>query len=288
MRQLIRQALTLSIFLSLVACAAIDGGPGQISTLPGRYKGMELATLEGVYACRQGLAERKSASVAELDSSAISVLSWNIKKGELSGWTRDLHKLASNKQLILLQEAASSMQLSTVLTATSFQSFAPGYVTVRDITGVVTFSQIEPLANCRLLAMEPWLGTPKATNITQYALSNTDKTLLVANIHAVNFSFGLKHYRAQLEAIVEVLAAHEGPIIFSGDFNTWRRGRQKVLSEVVARLDLKPIYFEEDHRVRFLGLALDHVFVGGLQVMATHTHEVQSSDHNPISLTFSM
>ena len=241
-----------------------------------------------VDACRQRLAEHKSASVAELDSSAISVLSWNINKGELSEWMGDLHKLASNKQLILLQEAASSMHLSRVLTETRFRSFAPGYVTARDITGVVTFSQIEPLARCRLLAMEPWLGTPKATNITQYALSNTDKTLLVANIHAVNFSFGLKHFRAQLEAIVEVLAAHEGPIIFSGDFNTWRRGRQKVLSELMASLDLKPIQFEEDHRVRFLGLALDHVFVAGLQVMATHTNEVQSSDHNPISLTLSM
>ena len=132
------------------------------------------------------------------------------------------------------------------------------------------------------------MAKQKATNITQYALSNTDQTLLVVNIHAVNYSFGLKHYRAQLEAIVDVLVEHAGPIIFSGDFNTWRRGRQKVLSELVDRLDLKPIHFEEDHRVRFLGLPLDHVFVAGLQVVTTHTHEVQSSDHNPISLTLSM
>jgi len=45
---------------------------------------LEPGSLHAVDACRQRLAEHKSASVAELDSSAISVLSWNIKKGELS------------------------------------------------------------------------------------------------------------------------------------------------------------------------------------------------------------
>jgi hypothetical protein len=111
-------------------------------------------------------------------------------------------------------EAALSMGFSGLLIKAPFGAFSPRYIKNNDITGVVTFSDVKPMVHCRFEAIESWLGTPKSTNITVYSTSNTDQTLAVINIHAVNFSFGLLSYRAQLDAFAEVLSEHQAPVIF--------------------------------------------------------------------------
>ena len=69
-------------------------------------------------------------------------------------------------------------------------SFAQGYQRDQLSTGVMTASRIAPLAQCSLTHYEPWLKSPKATSITEYALQGTDNTLLVVNVHLINFTFG--------------------------------------------------------------------------------------------------
>jgi endonuclease/exonuclease/phosphatase (EEP) superfamily protein YafD len=48
-------------------------------------------------------------------------------------------------------------------------------------------------------------------------------------------------------------------------------------------LDLEMLNFDEDHRKRVFGQPLDHIYVRGLEVVQATTHEVNSSDHNPMS-----
>jgi endonuclease/exonuclease/phosphatase (EEP) superfamily protein YafD len=223
-----------------------------------------------------------------IDSSSIKILNWNIKKGEEIGWALDLERLSAGKTLVLLQEAALSMQLSVHVQKTPFATFSPGYIKKGDITGVVTFSEVQSLQHCRLGAVEPWLGTPKSTNVTRYALSNSEEDLMVVNIHAVNFSFGLMSYRDQLNAITELLSDHPGPAIVSGDFNTWRPGRQEALMNAMKNLGLQAVGFADDLRKTTFGMPLDHVFTRGLIIDEAVVFEVTSSDHNPMAVSFSL
>ncbi|QMU61523.1 MAG: endonuclease/exonuclease/phosphatase family protein [Gammaproteobacteria bacterium] len=147
----------------------------------------------------------------------------------------------------------------------------------------MTISKHEPLRSHNLTCWEPWLATPKATNITEYALSDTDETLIVVNIHAINFTFGVKQFRKQIDKVREVLARHTGPIILSGDFNTWRKKRMKILEALAFEHELDALTFQEDHRKTVFGQLLDHIYVRALTPKSTGTHHVKSSDHNPLS-----
>ncbi len=204
-----------------------------------------------------------------------------------AGWQADLAELTRDKDLVLMQEAGLEEQLPEAIQFMQHWSFAPGYRSGSQLTGVMTLSGIAPLIQCNLVTMEPWLNTPKATSITQYAVKDSDETLLVANIHAVNFTWGLKAFRAQIEAMQSVLSAHSGPIIMSGDFNTWSSKRLRLLAAVTAELAMQPIGFQDDQRTRTFNYAIDHIFVRGLNLVGASTKAVQSSDHNPLTAEFS-
>ncbi|WOJ98498.1 endonuclease/exonuclease/phosphatase family protein [Congregibacter brevis] len=272
----------------LLSCAGTQLGLLETANNFDEFQGIPLAPLKTAAACRASLGTDKFAEGTELVGPGIRILNWNIKKGEEPNWQEDLQRFSQDKNLVLLQEAALSMQLPDQLQQVPFAAFSPGYVKGDDITGVVTFSDVEPVSRCRLSAVEPWLGTPKSTNITEYALSDSDNRLVVVNMHALNFSFGLLSYRMQLDAVSEALEGFHGAVLLSGDFNTWRRGRQNVLSDIVERLGLRPVVFENDYRERVFGRPLDHMYVRGLDVVEAQVFEVSSSDHNPMVVSFKL
>jgi endonuclease/exonuclease/phosphatase (EEP) superfamily protein YafD len=104
----------------------------------------------------------------------------------------------------------------------------------------------------------------------------------VVNIHAVNFTFGVRRFTEQVRQAESIVMAHSGPVLFSGDFNTWREGRAEVLRKVTARLGLNKLDYAEDHRKRIFGQPVDHIYVRGFEVLSATTHNLQSSDHNPM------
>ncbi|MEQ9561307.1 MAG: hypothetical protein RLN69_02210, partial [Woeseiaceae bacterium] len=116
----------------------------------------------------------------------------------------------------------------------------------------------------------------------------TDETLLVVNIHAVNFSMGLGAFQGQFDQVRDVLETHDGPIILSGDFNTWRKKRTEFVDTLALDLGLVALEFPEDHRVTRFGRHLDHIYVRGLSSIESTTAVVDSSDHNPMSVTLRM
>jgi endonuclease/exonuclease/phosphatase (EEP) superfamily protein YafD len=234
-------------------------------------------------ACSSQLIGRSKSTQDELDSDDIRLVNWNIQKGGHPDWANDLASLQSNPHLMVLQEVPFNKIAWDRVAENAYQSFAPGYRTSRAVTGVMTVSTTKPLTQCNFVSVEPWIRSAKATVITEYGLTNTDQTLLVVNIHAVNFTFGTRDFEGQIQEAMSVLRDHSGPILLSGDFNTWHSRRSRVLNEMTGSLDLETLTFDEDHRKRVFGQALDHIYVRGLEVIEATSREVDSSDHNPMS-----
>ena len=227
-------------------------------------------------------------SAAGLNANEIRLVSWNMQKKSLPNWRADYSRLTDGRDLILIQEASLRVDTIGDLPAAPHWSFAPGYRTDDSITGVLTLSRTQPLARCSFANTEPLLRTPKATSITQFALQDRDETLLVVNVHAVNFSLGLGSYKHQFKQISDVLEGHQGPIIFSGDLNTWRAGRTQTIEAMVEKLGLLAVEFSDDNRKRFFGSPLDHIYVRGLSATDSDASVVTSSDHNPMTVTLGM
>ncbi|MFK8015485.1 MAG: endonuclease/exonuclease/phosphatase family protein [Gammaproteobacteria bacterium] len=238
-------------------------------------------------ACIQRLQAATPDDESALDPAALRLVNWNMQKGNDRQSFSDLTRIAGDSDLVLLQEAAIAPAFLNPRSKARFWTFAPGYRKGKELTGVLTLSATMPLSRCSFMAWEPWLRSPKATNITQYALQGASKTLVVVNLHAVNYTFGLRHFKGQLEQIAQVLNAHEGPVILSGDFNTWRMARFRVMEALTASLALEPVPFSDDQRKLKFGLALDHVYVRGLQHQRSATFSVTTSDHNPMTVLLS-
>ena len=212
------------------------------------------------------------------------VLSWNIKKAGDSHWSEDLSRLAAASDLVFIQEASLQAGIPSALDRINAEAFAPGYRTSTLDTGVMTLSAGAPSLHCRFTAMEPWLGTPKATSVTEHVLDGRDYRLLAINLHAVNFALGLKDFESQFASIGTVLEQHNGPVVLAGDLNTWSASRQTLVDDFMSRYGLKAVHFEPDLRTRAFGYALDHVYIRGLSAKAATVIPVESSDHNPLQV----
>ncbi len=271
-----RLASTLISITAVSGCAVFEKSVNDTDSVAG--------VRTDAHECSQQLVASDRATGGELDSESIRLVNWNIQKGGDPRWTTDLTKLEGNPDLIILQEAPLKSDAWDFLSSDQHHSFSPGYRTRHSLTGVMTVSNVKPLTQCNLVSVEPWIRSPKASLITEYGLSNSDETLLVVNIHAVNFTFGMHDFHKQFKQTFSVLNDHAGPILVSGDFNTWNWRRTDVLEELTDALGLEMLGYDEDHRKRFMGQALDHIYVRGLEVLEATTLQADSSDHNPMSV----
>ena len=216
------------------------------------------------------------------------LICWNIEKGSNPGWKAELRSLAKNTQVVLLQEAVFVEEMKNPRDESLFWSFSPGYKTKKYNSGVMTVSRMKPSVVCALESTEPWLRSPKKTSVVQFPLETEGESLLLVNIHAINFTVGVRAFSAQLDEVGHILRHHNGPIIFSGDLNTWTNARNSVLSPFVEEFGLEEIAFEPDNRSRKFGHAVDYVFIRGLSVKSARVPEVETSDHNPLIVTLAL
>jgi len=237
-------------------------------------------------ACSNQLVGSHRSASGALDSEDIHLVNWNIQKGGNSTWTTDLATSENGPDLMILQEVPLNSSAWDSVSADRYHAFSPGYRTSKSLTGVMTISAMKPLTQCNFVSVEPWLRSAKATVITEYGLTDTDQTLLVANLHALNFTFGLRDFHEQIRRVQSVMIHHSGPILLSGDFNTWHWRRSRIVNKMTDSLGLKVVSYDEDHRKRFLGQPLDHIYIRGLEVVQATTRDVDSSDHNPMSARF--
>lgn len=222
-------------------------------------------------------------------ATGFTLVSWNIYKQNKTGWAEDLLILNNSSDFILLQEAYLTPELENFL-ETSDKNWdmvsAFRYQSVH--SGVMTIASVPVQAICAQQINEPLLRLPKTSLITYYPINNTQDSLLVANIHAINFTLNTKRFSEQLLHLKEVLARHTGPIVFAGDFNTWSDQREIVLNQLIGaeELGLHKVEFTSNKAMLAWGHRLDHIFFRGLKIVKAEIIPVESSDHYPLKVQF--
>ncbi|MHB1205065.1 MAG: endonuclease/exonuclease/phosphatase family protein [Rhodospirillaceae bacterium] len=222
----------------------------------------------------------------------LKLISWNIFKSQRRGWLGDLTTLSTGADLVLLQEAvlhggtAHPFHLSSGLE----------WIMVENLRSLREHITTGPKTGCRVTAsamayvrsqdFEPIIGTPKTFLHTEYPLANGAR-LLVLNVHAINLVSHAKFAR-QVTQFIAPVAAHDGPCIIAGDFNTWNQPRWHLLQKAMADVGMvrAPVAAPQ---WRHLNQTLDHVFYRGVRLISARalTH-VRSSDHIPLAVDFDL
>jgi len=270
----LRRTAGLGLLLTFASCSS---QPPAAPPLPAAALAPETT------ACIEAIERPAPVVAGTLDSASIRVVNWNIQKRKNAAWVGDLGSVGASPDLLILQEASPQTAAWRVIAPGHFASFAEGFGPDWSPSGVMTVSAVQPLAECELVAHEPWFGTRKATLVTEYGLTNSDATLLVVNIHGINFTFGVDDLANQFAQARAIIAVHDGPVLFSGDFNTWRGERLQVLENMLRPLGLTELAYDVDYRKRFFGQTLDHIYVRGLDTQEATTLQSTASDHNPMA-----
>lgn len=158
-------------------------------------------------------------------------------------------------------------------------------------TGVSTASRIPPIdiSYQRSHHREPLIDTPKMIIQTKYELEGLEESLLLLNIHAINFVSAQK-LEHQLLATTEVIKEHQGPIVFAGDFNTWSKKRIRLLKSFFSSHQFTEISFSNgNQRTKVFGNIIDYIFVKGLRAHESTIYDhLNSSDHKALSVNLAV
>ncbi len=224
----------------------------------------------------------------------IRLLVWNIYKARRSNWLSDFNDLVCDRDLVLLQEAVVNAPSDALfglsercewIMACSHQQPGSGV-----ITGVKTgcVATVDKQRVHRSRHTEPVVKTQKLLLETHYKLADSAETLMVLNMHAINF-VGVKKYVDQLEQLSYALGHHSGPVILAGDFNTWSPKRLAHFKDRAERADLIEASMTRRSKVAHLNQHLDHVFFRGLCLTSVESmQQIRSSDHAPIMATLTL
>ena len=282
---MLRRIYSLPVCLLLTSCAW--QGNRSADAIPA-INSLEQAVTINTQNCSDILTVQTQMNLQQFDSKRIRLLNWNTQKQSHAGMQDDLSLLGREADLILLQEALVDHSNIANIDARLHWVFAPGYIQSSVSTGVMTASRVAPLTYCKLSDIEPWLGSPKAINITRYALSGTDETLLVINVHLINFTLGISAMQTQLEQALVLVTQHDGPVIIAGDFNTWSKEREVAVTSMLGRHDMQPVQYVNDQRTRILGRPVDHFYVRGIHTAVATSYPTENSDHNPIAVVLEL
>ena len=196
----------------------------------------------------------------KLTSSHFRLVNWNVHKGQDKGWQEDLARLSKQADFVLLQEATQHQNLNTFSTALFVSSFS-----FKDLlSGVKTFTKTQPEWYCGGGVAEPLIQIPKVASVMSFPLEK-DASLLLINVHLINFEWGISAYLTQLEQLFSFVENHQGPIIMSGDFNAWNERRLNLVNNLMQKYGLDSVALSQDERVRFLGYPLDYIFTRGVK-----------------------
>ncbi|MES2802483.1 MAG: endonuclease/exonuclease/phosphatase family protein [Bdellovibrionota bacterium] len=223
------------------------------------------------------------ASLPTLNSAKLSILSWNIYKGRNAEYKKSFAALAKNRDLIMLSEATTGSPVSDSLKMPGFEwHLAASFDMKNDIAaGTALGSQARPhnVHYYRTKDIEPFVKSPKATVLASYAIPGSSKKLLAISIHGINWD-GDAALERQLNMILPELKAHDGPIVFAGDFNTKNASRVALTKRILASAGLKQVPWENPIKKK----QLDDAFTRGITVKRARFIHDKGSDHPAIDL----
>lgn len=220
----------------------------------------------------------------EITQKTFRLLVWNLHKGQDAGWQQVLNRLAQGRDLLLLQEVLNTQELAAQYSSRFPTAlYASAFAYLQQQSGVEILSQFAPHFYCAGAKSEPWIRIPKVGAAMSLPLPH-GQALLLVNVHLINFEINPTTYEEQLRTLMQLVSQHQGPLMLSGDFNSWNGYRAQIIRKVINEFGLEEVSFEQDHRLRFLGNPLDHIFVRGLNVLNATTEPTESSDHAPLLL----
>ncbi|EQC48840.1 endonuclease/exonuclease/phosphatase family protein [Bacteriovorax sp. BSW11_IV] len=231
-------------------------------------------------------------STDSLNPNHISVLVWNMYKGQNETWKEDYLELSKNKDILLLQEMFLNEKMRSTFSEQEGIEFQTGtsFIYVKDDakTGVINAStaKAQEIIPRQSKVREPVINTPKMAMITTYSLAGRNDKLMVINIHAINFVTALE-LSVQLFDLASFIEKHNGPVVFAGDFNVWSTQKQKLLFYIVKKLGLKTVEFDpaSDDRMRVFGRIIDFIFIRGLEYDNSRVWgEIEGSDHKAMTV----
>lgn len=210
------------------------------------------------------------------------IVNWNIYKGGKAGMARDFAILSVGADVALLQEAIDTPDLISEISNANPElawNMVRAFQNGDHFTGVATGSRIKALRieGHHSVVREPIVNTPKTMMVTEYAISNSPQTLLILNIHAINFVLN-SQYKKQVRQLIEIVKNHMGPLLIAGDFNTWNSGRKTYLDQSLRSIGVEQLLLKNQQ-------TLDHAYVRDLSAsVAEVITGVRSSDHKPFIL----
>jgi endonuclease/exonuclease/phosphatase (EEP) superfamily protein YafD len=229
----------------------------------------------------------QATNVQGLNPDNISILNWNIYKGNGDGWEQDLAVFAQNHDVMTIQEATLDESLTGLLRTHNLDwVMNTAFHMNGTAAGVMTVANSNAVYSCGFKTKEPLIRIPKSTLISYYSIDGLEKKLLVANIHGINFTLGVKVYRQQLNHLYDVIKHHDGPMIVAGDFNSWSDVRLDEVNKFLEKLSLSALEYSVNNKTHIFGNAIDHVFYRYLEPVSKKVWQVSSSDHNPVSVSF--
>ncbi|MEO1078402.1 MAG: endonuclease/exonuclease/phosphatase family protein [Pseudomonadota bacterium] len=241
---------------------------------------VEAATvLDDLDACSEALGEPLPAPQTETPE-ILRVLSWNTMKYGRHGARELLERLGRNVDFVFLQEGLRSVGPHPSFRGLRY--FGDGYAFGDEQSGVELRGVYRAHLECSLSFTEPWLRSPKIVLATRHALG--PQGLLLVNLHAVNFTLGVRAYAAQLDAVSLLLRSHGGPAIVAGDFNNWNDKRDATLRHFARKNGLAVADFQPDWRSRHLGRPVDGVLQRGFETLSATAVPTRVSDHHPLLL----
>ena len=159
----------------------------------------------------------------------------------------------------------------------------------RHVYGVLTATHqafLQTKAHLTMVRESLWT-TRKSALITYHPMYGED-ILLVANVHAINFTTN-RLFHHELDRLCEVVDPHQGPMIIGGDFNTWNHVRMRSLKDFCQNLGVQFAGIaKSEHAKSFMYYQLDHILYRGLELMDAYAIDTKRfSDHNPLYARFS-
>lgn len=229
----------------------------------------------------------RSAGVSELvqlPSKRISVLSWNLYKGRNKEFVKSFDRLSKDRDIILLSEATEEAPVSTSMLKQPGMGWhlAAAFEMKKKVgtgTAVGSIAHAKDVRFYRTKDVEPFVKSPKATILAEYAIPGSKETLLALSIHGINWS-GNDALERQLNMILPDLQNHKGPIVFAGDFNFKNPERLQLAKEILAKAGLERVPWENPIKKK----QLDDAFTRGVKVHKALLIHDKGSDHPAIDL----
>ncbi len=245
---------------------------------------------------------------------AYHLVCWNVHKADDAGFVAELGALleeipALDEVLLCLQEARSTTYelFGASLPVSGHYAESWRYPWTNRSTGVMTLSEsgLAPKLATGLHSerREFFIASPKVCLRSELALAD-GRTLVVVNCHGLNF-VTKRSFQRQLDQVFASIdeLADDDPVIICGDFNVWSPERLAMLEAEVRGAGLVEAGADKHYgpdTPALLRLAtpmfgfdpdipLDRIYARGIEIQDCRSlSHVQSSDHSPLVLRFSV